>query len=92
MVVAFFKAELDPGIHLVKDGRSLERALDGARSGRRANVFGVLKVISNGRIETVLEVGLPASIAALTARALKYSAVAAFSKFTRTIERRSNNR
>src|SRR5271157_4688222 len=30
MVVAFFKAELDPGIHLVEHGRSPDRALDGA--------------------------------------------------------------
>src|SRR5271157_4720169 len=76
MVIAFFKAELDPRVHLVEDGYSFDRVLDGAgcRCRRRdysvpfgvkgIKGLGVLEVIGNSPIKTVCEVRLPASVPA----------------------------
>src|ERR1035437_384504 len=64
-VVAFFKAELDPGVHLVVNGCGVDRALDWPGAGLRANALGELEVIGISRIDTVFVVGLPARIPAL---------------------------
>ena len=44
-VSAFFKAKLYPGVHLVEDGNSFDRALDGA-AAVRANVLVMIEVVA----------------------------------------------
>src|SRR5579863_710600 len=62
-IVALFVAKLHPGIHLVEDGCSLDRALDrtctvGPDVLRNTEVVGV------GPVQSVLKVSLPAGISA----------------------------
>src|ERR1017187_8545333 len=65
LVFALFKAELDPGIHLVEYGHALQRVLDGTAACGCADALGQLEVIGISRIDTVFDVRLPARIPAL---------------------------